>query len=273
MAGGVAIAALQYDLIPHTHPQWFIPQMVDVFLAHVDAHLDAGSTFLCISEHTRSDLLEYAAGRGAIPIASVFRLGDTPLATAAPPEPGDGNPPGVAPYFLTVGTVEPRKGHTTILDAFDKVRADHPDAELVVVGRAGWNNDEVIDRPTQRSHGVVWRTDVSDAELDRLYRGAAAVIVASVTEGFGLPVVEALQRGVPVLSSRGGALPEAGGDHVEQFDTGSSDQLYALMERHLADADHHAARRRGRRHVPPTVGRRRNGRGAGPPLVGPEPTR
>ncbi|HQF95879.1 MAG TPA: glycosyltransferase [Microthrixaceae bacterium] len=242
VASGVHVAVLQHDLIPHTHPNWFIPQMVDVFMAHVDAHLDAGSAFLCNSEHTRSDLLEYAAGRGAVPTASVFRLGDTPLVSATPPEPANDAPAGAGPYFLTVGTVEPRKGHATILDAFDKVRADHPDAKLVVVGRAGWNNSGVVERLTERPQGVVWRSDVSDAELDRLYRGAVVVIVASVTEGFGLPVVEALQRGVPVLSSRGGALPEAGGDLVEYFDTGSSDQLHALMERHLTDADHHAAR-------------------------------
>ena len=240
-AGGVATVALQYDLLPATHPQWFIPQMVNVFLAHVDAHLDAGSTFLCISEHTRSTLDAYSTehGRG-IPASTVVPLGVLPLiardAASTAPVPS-------SPYFLVVGTVEPRKNHAVVLDAFDKLRADRPDATLVVVGRAGWNNEPLIARLRSGPDGVDWRTDVSDAELDDLYAGARAVVVASITEGFGLPVIEALQRGTPVLSADGGALPEAGGDLVEYFDPMSATALHSLLLRHVDDAEHHVARR------------------------------
>jgi len=246
-AGGVRTAALQYDLFPHTHPQWFIPQMVDVFMAHLDAHLDAESLFLCISEHTRAELAAYATDRGLDNVATaVIPMGVTAITPITPflPVTDVDAPSGstVAPFFLTVGTVEPRKNHSTILDAFAKLRADHPEVALVVVGRPGWNNAEVIDRLRSGPDGVTWRTEVSDAELAELYRTARAVVIASVTEGFGLPVIEALQRGVPVLSSSGGSLPEAGGELVEYFDPAAPDELRRLLELHLDD-DHHRARR------------------------------
>jgi glycosyltransferase involved in cell wall biosynthesis len=238
-SGGVTTVALQYDLLPATHPQWFIPQMVDVFLDHVDAHLRAGSTFLCISEHTRETLIGHAVAIGLpVPATSVVPLGVTPLASSAAGESGVS-----APYFLVVGTVEPRKNHAVILDAFEKLQADHPETTLVVVGRPGWNNGPTIDRLRSGPDGVDWRTHVSDAELDALYADAHAVIVASVTEGFGLPVIEALQRGTPVVSADGGALPEAGGELVEYFDPTSAPELHALLLRHVDDAAHHRARR------------------------------
>jgi len=238
-ATGVETVLLLHDLLPATHPQWFIPQMVDVFLAHVDAHLRAGSTTLCNSEHTRSTLETYCTERGiAVPDCTVVPLGAVPPATSSP-EPTRAQLP--SPYFLVVGTVEPRKNHSVVLDAFDKLRADHPDARLVVAGRPGWNNDDIIERLRSGPTGVDWRTDVSDDELGELYAGATAVIVASVTEGFGLPVIEALQRGVPVVSSDGGALPEAGGDLVEYFDPTSASELHSVLLRHLDDVDHHDA--------------------------------
>jgi glycosyltransferase involved in cell wall biosynthesis len=142
-------------------------------------------------------------------------------------------------YFLAVGTIEPRKNYGIVLDAFEALRADHPAAGLVIVGRPGWHDDLLLERLRASPVGVTWRNDVSDGELDELYRGAQAVVVASVTEGFGLPVIEALAHGVPVLSSTGGSLPEAGGDLVEYFDPRSADELRTLMARHLDDADHH----------------------------------
>jgi len=238
---GIHTVALQYDLIPITHPEWFIPQLVDVFTAHVDAHLDAGSTFACISENTRAALVDHARRTGrAEPRATVVTLGahredlhDHACSTSTSAD----------PYFLMVGTIEPRKNHAVVLDAFDRLHPDHPDLRLVVVGRAGWNNDAVLRRLETAGPQVEWRTSVTDTELDGLYRGARAVIVASITEGFGLPVVEALVRGTPVVSSRGGALPEAGGDHVEYFDAEAADQLGQLILRYATDHDHHRRRR------------------------------
>jgi glycosyltransferase involved in cell wall biosynthesis len=148
-------------------------------------------------------------------------------------------------YLLTVGTLEPRKNHTVLLDAFDRVQADHPDLHLVVVGRQGWRVDELADRLQRRAESdprVHWFHQATDGELEALYQGAFAVVAPSLSEGFGLPVAEALARGRVVLSSHGGALREAGGEAAEYFDPTDPGQLEALLRLHLGDGGHHEAR-------------------------------
>ena len=250
VAGGVRTVMFLHDLLPQTHPQWFIPQLVDVSSAHLHAHLEANSSFVCNSEHTAATLARYAADLGAAaPNASVAPMGSTTSTVPSRPRSDAANATDVPERpFVVVGTVEPRKNHAVVLDAFEKVRVEHPDARLVVVGRPGWRSDAVIGRlrhlADSPSGGVVWRSDASDDELAELYARALAVVVASATEGFGLPVVEALNHGAVVLSSNGGGLPEAGGDHVEYFDPTSVDELALLMSRHLDDPVHHEERRR-----------------------------
>jgi glycosyltransferase involved in cell wall biosynthesis len=114
-----------------------------------------------------------------------------------------------APYLLVAGTVEPRKGHATVVEAFERVRLRHPDLSLVIAGSPGWMARKAaadLERP-----GVVLLGSVSDAALDQLYREAEMVVNASIYEGFGLTVLEALARGRPVVAS---AIPA----HIELVD-------------------------------------------------------
>jgi glycosyltransferase involved in cell wall biosynthesis len=149
------------------------------------------------------------------------------------------------PFALVVGTVEPRKNHRVVLDAMERLWAEGAEVELVVVGRHGWKADDVAAR-LEATEGtrLTWWDSVTDAQLDDLSRKAKVVIVASRAEGYGLPVVEALQRGAVVLSSSGGALAEVGGPHVETFDPDDPGELAALVRRHLDDPGHHDERRR-----------------------------
>ena len=239
-ASGVHTAMFLHDLLPQTHRQWFIPQLADVSDAHLRAHLDAGSRFICNSAFTAATLAAYAAASDDTVDSTVVPMGTTGQAgtSVSPAGPPD------APFFLIVGTIEPRKNHDVVLDAFEKVHADHPGARLVVAGRPGWNSAGTIERlRTLGTRGVDWRTDTSDEELAELYRSARVVVVASELEGFGLPVVEALHRGAVVVSSQGGALPEAGGEFVEYFDPSSAAELADLLARHLTDTAHHRSRR------------------------------
>ncbi len=128
-----------------------------------------------------------------------------PLAAAArfqPVTPRAGN------YFLCVGTIEPRKNLRTLLEAFRLVREAEPEAELWVVGRGSLPEQEGV-----RSLGAV-----ADEELPALYAGARAVCYPSLYEGFGLPVLEALQCGATVITSRDAALVETGGDATMKVD-------------------------------------------------------
>jgi glycosyltransferase involved in cell wall biosynthesis len=110
-------------------------------------------------------------------------------------------------FVLAVGTVEPRKRYNVLLDA----QQHHPhNPALVIVGQRGWQVSAVEQR-LRRTAGVTWLQAVGDDQLRALYRTALAVVIPSRAEGFGLPALEAMAAGTPVLSSGGGALREVTG--------------------------------------------------------------
>jgi glycosyltransferase involved in cell wall biosynthesis len=116
-------------------------------------------------------------------------------------------------YALAVGTLEPRKNLGRTIDAAARLGV-----ELRVAGARGWGGVEA------RGAHVTWLGDVDDEELARQYRGARCVVYASLYEGFGIPVLEAMACGAPVVTSRGGATEEVAGGHatlVDPLDVGS----------------------------------------------------
>jgi glycosyltransferase involved in cell wall biosynthesis len=113
-------------------------------------------------------------------------------------------------YVLTVATLEPRKNLSTLLQAHG---LSGNDLRLVVVGAEGWGEQPLLDRP-----GVERLGFVSDEELARLYRGAATVVYPSRFEGFGIPVIEAMACGAPVVASSHRSLDEACGDAAVRVD-------------------------------------------------------
>lgn len=121
------------------------------------------------------------------------------------------------PYVLWCGTLEPRKNVATLLEAFAEVASRSPDLDLVLAGPRGWGGvaDDVLRRaarlPAERVH-LLGR--LSDADLHRAYAGAQAFCFPSVREGFGMPVLEALAHGVPVVTSRDTAMAEVVGPDV-----------------------------------------------------------
>jgi glycosyltransferase involved in cell wall biosynthesis len=143
------------------------------------------------------------------------------------------NPPPQQPYFLFVGTLEPRKNLPRLIEAWRAVNREHP-IDLVLAGRRREDFPVLPSEPGLRVLGAV-----ADADLPRLYAGAAAVVYPSLYEGFGLPVLEAMQCGGLVITSRDPAILEVTGEatganaaiHVDAGDT-----------RALADAMRAAAR-------------------------------
>ena len=236
---GVATAMMGPDALPFERPEWFVPTIGEKFRDHVTAHLRAGSSVMCISEDTRSRLTRVGRDLGAPPLSgAVF-----PLGSDGPAYRSRSRPTGLPDrFFLCVGTVEPRKNHTMLLDAWERLTRRNPEVVgptvgLVVVGRLGWQSDEVarrLRRLERSASGVRWLRSVDDAQLDALYRGATAVVMPSLDEGLGLPVLEARRHAVPVLASDRGGLPEAmggGGLLLDPDDTGGwADTMVLLLE-------------------------------------------
>ncbi len=135
-------------------------------------------------------------------------------------------------YILAVGTVEPRKRYDLLLDAL-RERSDLP--RLVIAGGLGWNCQDLESR-LRATAGVEWLADVDDMQLRRLYKEASAVVVPSRAEGFGLPALEAMAVGTPVVSSGGGALPEVTGDAALTVEEASAEGWADAIERIVTDS-------------------------------------
>ena len=134
-----------------------------------------------------------------------------------------------APYVLAVGTVEPRKDYPTLLRAFGLLAANDPDLRLVIVGQSGWGERAFGEALALLPPKVSARIDrlgfVDERERIRLLAGASLLVYPSVYEGFGLPPLEAMAAGVPVVATAVGSLPEILGDGARFVPPARVDEL------------------------------------------------
>lgn len=144
-----------------------------------------------------------------------------------------------APYILSVGTIQPRKNFEFLGEAMMALRDRGTECTLVIAGKRGWLADQVLDRLGALDLGNRLRIldYVSDDDLPALYAGAAAYVQPSLYEGFGLPVVEAMSSGVPVLVSTASCLPEIAADGAEVFDPTDADHLGSALHDILASRE------------------------------------
>lgn len=143
-------------------------------------------------------------------------------------------------YVLFVGSVQPRKNLVALIESFSLVAKKYPELKLVIAGGIGWMAEDVLRAPSRYGvqDKVIFTGRISDPELSELYLGALVYVQPSITEGFGLPVLEAMASGVPVISSDGGALPEVIGNKagvVVKLGDNFASRLSAAMERVIGD--------------------------------------
>lgn len=199
---GVYIATLIHDILPITHPHFFVEgqdQIHKEWLTHI---LDISDLLITTSTATKDALLHYE--QIDQPIVTI------PLATSNltitqntkhPVIPG--SDPESTPNFLIVSTIEPRKGHAQLLDAFELLWAEGNEYHLTIVGKEGWNVSELIVRlesHPQKDKHLHYKAFVEDTELQQLYKNATALIVSSYAEGFGLPLIEAAHYTLPIIA-------------------------------------------------------------------------
>jgi glycosyltransferase involved in cell wall biosynthesis len=156
------------------------------------------------------------------------------------------------PYFIIVGTVEPRKNHLALLHAFAKLYEKRKDVSLAIVGSPGWLSEPIIAEieKSAMSMPVRYLRFVDDTWIPSLYAGSVALVAPSWYEGFGLPVLEAMACGAAVITSDRGSLPEVAGGNAILVPPGDIEELAASMERLLDDSTLRADLvRRGREHA------------------------
>jgi glycosyltransferase involved in cell wall biosynthesis len=134
----------------------------------------------------------------------------------------------IRPTFLMVGTLEPRKGHRQALAAMDRLWADGVDVNLVIVGKQGWRTDDLAKRIQQHvedGNRLFWLDGITDEMLEEVYRSSVALLAASEGEGFGLPLIEAAQHGLPVIARDIPVFREVAGEHAHYFRGEESEDL------------------------------------------------
>lgn len=143
-------------------------------------------------------------------------------------------------YILFVGTLQPRKNVTRLVEAFSKIQeleSKNQDLDLVIIGKKGWLYEEILAAP--QKFGVEDRVKfldfVGDDDLPSFYKNAQLYVLPSLYEGFGLPVLEAMKYGCPVATSNISSLPEAGGDAALYFDPENVDDIAKTIQKVLGD--------------------------------------
>jgi glycosyltransferase involved in cell wall biosynthesis len=201
-----------HDLIPVTHPDYCRPGSREKHEKRLDLMLGTASGIIGNSQDTLDILKAYAdAHDRPIPPTVASWLGATPL------PPPTGEPPLSGPYFVVLGTIEGRKNHLLLLRIWKELIARHGPAapRLVIIGQRGWEADDVfamLDGDEGLRGHVTELPRCTDTELGGWLRGARALLFPSFAEGYGMPLVEALGHGTPVIASDLKVFRELAGD-------------------------------------------------------------
>lgn len=240
---GVTITQIIHDLIPLTNPDVF-PE--NAYVLYTDWLYDVAfeaNRLLCTSHATANvleDRLRDHEGGTIAPGIATFRLGAStpPGADERTPSEGVFSILHDAPTVLVLSTVEPRKRHAQILDGFDLLWERGVDVNLIFVGREGWLVEEIMKRigsHRERTNRFLHVADASDADVEDAFEAADLLLNGSIAEGFGLPIVEAALRGVPLLLRDIPVFREVAGEQAMYFsgDDGAAvaDAVMAWLER------------------------------------------
>ena len=234
---GLQVYFVVYDILLIDRPDW-APEEAAVGLKNwLKAVSQVSTGLLCISEAVASEvrvwLQKNPPNRQLLPNIASFHLG-ADVENSAPTK---GLPQDAAPTlkriksktsFLTVGTLEPRKGHLQTLAAFELLWEQQIDVNLVIVGKKGWMVDALAERINTHAElgkRLFWLDGISDEYLDSIYKASACLVSASEGEGFGLPLIEAAKQGIPILARDLPVFREVAGEHASYFTGLSAENL------------------------------------------------
>lgn len=246
---GVKIAAQIYDIMEITHFQYFETYFTYTFMEYIGAHL-LYSDLIIVSTRASLRILEEFAHKCGIKHINgvVAHLGaDFKPQTSATSEvrPEVKKIGAMGKYLLMVGTIEPRKNHQLVLDAFDK-GLDDLGINIIFAGRIGWIKQEFLDRMyNHKQYGKrIFHIDkASNADIDYLYKNAFVVAFPTHMEGFGLPLVEALERQTPVVATNIDVLKEIGKNYCEYFEDDNVDDFIKCVRKLMKQSNYEGKKR------------------------------
>ncbi|MBD2566700.1 glycosyltransferase family 4 protein [Anabaena lutea] len=245
----VTITIICYDLIPIKFPNFCSKKFAEVYTQFYVDYSKLFDKVLCISKNSAEDY-KNAQNNGLLAnntnvIIKNFRLGcnysNSDFLLNYDDNNCDVNLNNLLSkrYILVVGSLVPHKNIKAIIEAFNLlINSNREDIYLVFAGNKGWHPETDMLIESDKMYGKLIHifNAVTDSQLKILYKHCYCLVQASFYEGFGLPVVEALQYGKPVISSNGGSLPEVGGEFCVYFDPYQPVELYQTLEK-LIDSD------------------------------------
>jgi len=220
VGGGTRQVMTIHDLSHLRDPAYHLPRAAEALVAVLERARKVCAGFLVPSETTARDCEELLN----IPRDKIFV---TPLGVDAI----RAEPVRSTPYLLALGTIEPRKNHARLIRAYARLCTDVP---LRLVGKRGWSCDAVLEL-AEATPGVTWAGHLPEEQMRAELAGATALLYPSLHEGFGLPVLEGMAAGVPVLTSDRDPMRETAGDAALLVDPTDEEALTAALARLLDD--------------------------------------
>ena len=244
---GVLVKFIIYDLLPITHSQFFPAGTKEAFERWLSVIKNSDAA-ICISKATANELQLYWNSTSPedryLPNISAFELGaeithklpshltnQSPRADTAFPEALF-----KMPTFLMVGTVEPRKGHKLVIEAFEQWWQAGAPVILLIIGKLGWHVDDLarqIKNHPQYNKKLFWFANLNDEDLQKAYGKSTSLIFASEGEGFGLPLIEAAQYELPIIARNLPVFQEIAGNYADYFSCNTPRELKHHLEQWL----------------------------------------
>ena len=238
----ITYVAVVHDLIPLYMPELFTKEHKQRFRFFTNLCRRQADAVIAVSNATKKDVLRYM--KFPEDKVTVIYEGANPKFNA------ERDPAGIertmkkyhveGPYILCLSTVEPRKNMLRTIQAYEQcVKEEQIPYKLLIVGGSGWKNGAVYDyvREHDLTDQVIFTGYVSDEEVKYIYSNATLFIYVSLCEGFGIPVVEAMQSGVPVITSNVSSMPEAAGDACALVDPYQTEEIKEAMLRILSSRE------------------------------------
>lgn len=233
---GVRIIAHVYDIISITHPQYCLERGVYQFMDYIGAHLQYADEIIVNAQATAEELRLLAERLDVpappchvVPLGADFRQ-HVQVSEEQIPEKVRQAASG-APYILMVGTIEPRKNHRLLLKAYDN-GLGQAGYHIIMAGYMGWHMEEFeqeLHAHPDYNQGIYHLDGLEDSSIDYLYQHARFLAFCSYTEGFGLPLLESIQRGTPVIAADIPVSREVAGEYCDWFVQDDAEDLCRIV--------------------------------------------